>query len=509
MKEKIKIFDTTLRDGEQSPGASMSLEQKIKMAIALERLGVNRIEAGFPVSSPIQFEAVKKIGETVTNSTIVGLARCVNIDIDAVYNSLKNNKDRMLHLFIATSPLHREFKLKMKKNDILKSIKEKLQYSKKFFKNIEFSAEDASRTEPEFLIEVVRTALQNGANTINIPDTVGYSTPEEFGSLIKLLKAEIPELEGNDLSVHCHNDLGLAVANSLSAIKNGASQVEVTLNGIGERAGNCSLEELVMVLNVRKDILDYKTDIVENLLYPTSRLLQNITGLIVSRNKPLFGDNAFSHESGIHQHGVIENKETYEIIKPENIGRGEETLIMGRHSGKHAFSEKLDQLGISLKKDQIERGFELFTALADKKKEVYNEDILNIVTSILGTFSKGYKLEYFNSTTGNKTIPSGTIKILEGKKEYIASAHGDGPIDALYKSIDSAIGVKTKLKEFQIQAVGQFKDAQGQVRIVVEIDNKNYIGKGTSTDIIEASVFAYLNAINSNLFSNRKGEINE
>ncbi len=502
MENRIKIFDTTLRDGEQSPGAAMSIEQKVKMAVMLERMGVDRIEAGFPVSSPIQYEAVERIGKTIRNSTVVGLARAVEGDIDAVDRALNECENRMLHLFIATSPLHRMFKLKMSKLEILRKLKETLQYAAERFDEIEFSAEDASRTEPAFLVEVVRTAIDNGATTINIPDTVGYATPEEFGDLIRRLRDDIPQLERRVLSVHCHNDLGLAVANSLSAVKNGANQVEVTLNGIGERAGNCSLEELVMILNVRRDVLGFYTDIDESCLYPASKLLQNITGLMVPRNKPLFGENAFSHESGIHQHGVLENKATYEIIKPTDIGRGEETLVMGRHSGKHAFAAKLRKLGLELDEKQFNQGFERFIALADRKKEVYDEDIIDIVSNLLGQAHPGYQIEYFNSTTGNHTIPMGTVKLKLGDESFIASAHGDGPVDALYKSIDAAIGRESVLKEYQLQAIGPFKDAIGQVRIVVERDGQCFTGRGSSTDIIEASILAYLNAINCDLFYN-------
>jgi 2-isopropylmalate synthase len=498
MSREVKIFDTTLRDGEQSPGAAMSEDQKIEVAFTLERLGIDRIEAGFPVSSPVQFNAVKRIADMLDFATVVGLARCVEKDIDAVRDSLKNSRNKMLHTFIATSPLHRDFKLKMSKEEVLKRITEKMTYARKFFDQIEFSAEDASRTEPEFLFEVIRTAIKNGATVINIPDTVGYAIPTEFGELTKAIVENVPEFKEYkvDLSVHCHNDLGLAVANSIAAVQNGANQVEVTLNGIGERAGNCALEELVMAFKVRKDLLDFHTNIKIGLLYPTSKLLQNITGLIVPRNKPIFGDNVFAHESGIHQDGVIKHKETYEIMKPESIGRSIESLVMGRHSGKHAFKKKMEQYGIVLTPEQFDKCFENFTVVADKKKEVYDEDIFNIVSSVLGRFEKGYQLLYFHTYTGNTLIPTGTVKLKKDDLEYTAVAYGDGPVEALFNAIDSALEIKTQLKEFMVQAIGHEKDAQGQVKIMLEIEGEEFVGKGSSTDIMEASVLAYLNAIN-------------
>ncbi len=506
MSTRIKVFDTTLRDGEQSPGASMSVDQKVEMAIALERIGVDRLEAGFPVSSPVQFNAVRQIAQTLQSTTIVALARAVKADIDAVYEATKDAKSRMLHMFLATSPLHREFKLKKSKKQILQTIAEKLTYARATFDQIEFSAEDASRTEPDFLFEVIRTAIGHGATTINIPDTVGYAIPDEFGRLIQSIRLNVPEVKTVDLSIHCHNDLGLAVANSLAAIVAGATQVEVTLNGIGERAGNCSLEELVMALFVRKDILDYTTGIKTERMYPASKLLQTITGLIIPRNKPIFGDNAFSHESGIHQDGVLKHRETYEIMSPEKIGRTSETLILGRHSGKHSFQDKLNQYNIKLNPEQFEKAFERFSSLADKKKEVYDEDIFDIVSHILGRIPTGYQLVDFNCHTGNSLMPTATVKIRKEDEEFVASTTGDGPIDALFMSIESAIGLKTKLKEYIIQAIGSGKDAQGQVKLILEIDGQNYVGRGSSTDIIEASAIAHINAINRHYLRKSKGE---
>ena len=502
---KIKIFDTTLRDGEQSPGASMSLKQKIEMGLMLESLGVDRIEAGFPISSEVQFKAVKELSKRIKDSTIVGLSRCVKSDIDAVYESTKSSNNRMIHLFIATSPIHRKYKLKMKKGEILDSIRENLNYAKKYFDKIEFSPEDATRTETDFLLEVIRTAIQSGATTINIPDTVGYTIPIEFSRLIKKIKKEIPEINNLDLSVHCHNDLGLAVSNSISALLSGANQVEVTVNGIGERAGNCSLEELVMAIETRRDILNFKTNIKTNKIYSTSKLLESLTGLIIQKNKPIVGENAFLHEAGIHQHGVINNRSTYEIMKPEKIGRGKESLVMGRHSGKHSFKEKLELYDIKLSREQFDKAFKKFQIIADKKKEVFDEDIFIIVSSVLGQLDNGYKLEYYDIKTGNKTLPSATIKIKQGKSKIISTGIGNGPVDAIFNAIDSAIKVKTKLEEYTIYGVGSGRDAQGQVRLVLNINNKKYSGRGNSTDIIEASAYAYINAINKyELLKNKK-----
>jgi 2-isopropylmalate synthase len=496
MMKRIKIFDTTLRDGEQSPGASMSVEQKLKMAVALERLGVDRIEAGFPVSSPLQFQAVQEIAAALKKSTVVALARCVESDIDAACKALQPAKNKMLHIFLATSPIHRDTKLKMSKEQVLAKIAALLEYASQYCSLIEFSAEDASRTEPDFLLEVIRTAIAHGAKTINIPDTVGYALPSEFGELIKMIVAVIPEIKDIDLSVHCHNDLGLAVANSLAAVQNGATQVEVTLNGIGERAGNCSLEELVMTLNVRQDMLKLNTGIKAELLYSASRLLMAMTGLIIPRNKPVFGDNAFAHESGIHQDGVIKNRDTYEIMRPQSIGRSLETLVMGRHSGKHAFKKKLEQYGVHLNAEQFERAFQQFTILADKKKEVYDEDIFEIAATILGRVTPGFQLIYFHAFTGNSILPTATVKIRKEGEDLLASSTGDGPVDALFQAIEAAVKIQCKLREYTIQAIGSGQDAQGHVNLRLEIAGQEYTGRHSSPDIIEASATAFINAVN-------------
>jgi 2-isopropylmalate synthase len=508
MARRITIFDTTLRDGEQSPGASMTVEQKVEMAEALDRLGVDRIEAGFPVSSPVQFDAVRRIGEAVKNATVAGLARCKKIDIDAVRDSLAGCPRKMIHVFIATSPLHMKHKLRMTEEEVLASVTEHITYARnQGFDLIEFSPEDASRSEWAFMVKALKTAVAAGANTLNIPDTVGYAMPDEYGQRFADLKRAIPELGSTVLlSAHCHNDRGVAVANSLAAVKAGADQVEVTLNGIGERAGNAALEELVMCLRVRKDLWDVQTGIKTEFLYPTSKLLQNITGLVTHRNKPIFGDNVFSHESGIHQHGVLKHRETYEIMDPAHIGRNRESLIMGRHSGKHALKEKLEQYNIILQDGQMDHLYEKFIAVADKKKEVYDEDLFNLVSDVLGELPSGWRLETFQTWTGNKVIPSATVVMNRGDHSCVGTEAGDGPVDAVFKSIDQCTGIPGRLTEYVIQAVGAGKDAQGQVKLQVDFNGVLADGKASSTDIIEASALAYINALNRSVLMGIGGD---
>lgn len=502
--ETIRIFDTTLRDGEQSPGASMNPQQKLEIARALDRLGVNVIEAGFPISSKAQFEAVKMIADHLSGPYIAGLARCVKKDIDAVYEATKDNEKRMLHTFLATSPIHMEYKLKKKPDQVLALIEEMVSYSKKYFDHIEFSPEDASRTEYDFLVKVINTAIKSGANTINIPDTVGYSLPFEYGELIAKLRKDIPQFgDGVYLSVHCHNDLGLANANAVSAVYNGATQVEVTINGIGERAGNTALEEFVMALKTRNDLMQKTTTINTELIYTTSKLLTHLTGLVPARNKPIIGENVFIHESGIHQDGVIKHPETYEIMKPETIGRDSETLVLGRHSGMHGFKIRLDKLGIVFEDNkQLEEAFERFSELADKKKEVYDDDLFVILGDLIGTIAEGYILVYHNINSGNTIVPTATVKIKKGGSVKEAACTGDGPVDAIYKAIDQITNVKTKLTEYIVQGVSSGKDAQGEVKLALEIEGGIYNGRGSSTDIVEASAKAYINAVNKYSYTN-------
>ncbi len=496
--EKIRIFDTTLRDGEQSPGASMSVAQKLEIARALERMGVDVIEAGFPVSSKAQFEGVKIIAEQIKKPLIAGLARCVTKDVDAVYNATKDSKNRMLHIFIATSKIHMDYKLKKTPQEVLATVEEMITYSKKFFDHIEFSAEDASRSELDFLIKVFNTAIKCGATSINVPDTVGYAIPNEYAELIANLKKNIPQFsDGVYLSVHCHNDLGLANANAIAAVMAGATQVETTINGIGERAGNTAMEEFVMTLNTRADSIKKTTNIVTKLIYPTSRLLTHLTGLVPARNKAIIGENVFIHESGIHQDGVIKNRETYEIMKPESIGREADSLVLGRHSGMHGFKTRLDKLGIKFAEpDDLNTAFEKFSVLADIKKEVYDDDLFVILGDLITSIPEGYAMEYFNINSGNTILPTATVKLKKGTDVFRMAATGDGPVDAAFKAINNITKLEPKLNEYIVQGVSSGTDAQGEVKLTITIDEQVYTGRGSSTDVIEASAKAYLNAIN-------------
>jgi len=509
MAERIIIFDTTLRDGEQAPGASLTVDQKLEIARQLARLGVDVIEGGFPISSPGDFEAVRKIAEEVRGVTICGLARCLQKDIDAAAKALERAERPRIHVFLATSKIHREYKLQKAKEEILRMAQEGVRYAKKFVDDVEFSPEDASRTEPEFLAQVVEAVIDAGATVVNIPDTVGYAIPSEFGTLIKYLFDNVSNIERATISVHCHDDLGLAVANSLAAIENGARQVECTINGIGERAGNAALEEIVMALRVRSDKLAYETGIDTRQIYKTSRLVSKLTGMWVQPNKAIVGDNAFAHESGIHQDGVLKEPSTYEIIRPEEIGLSSSRLVLGKHSGRHAFRKKLEELGYSLDDEQIESAFSTFKELCDKKKEVFDEDIIAIVEGILYQMPETYHLEYIHTTTGNQTVPTATVRIrlADGQIKQDAAC-GDGPVDAAYAAISRITGLDVKLLDYSLRAITGGRDALGEVTVKIKKDDIIVIGKGTSTDIIEASAKAFVDALNRLLFrlKRAKGE---
>jgi len=492
--ERILIFDTTLRDGEQSPGASLTSDEKLKIALQLEKLGVDIIEAGFPISSPDDAKAVEIIGENIKNSIVCALARCRDEDINVALKSLEKTKKPRLHLFLATSEIHRKYKLKKAKNEIVKIARGKVRYAKKYIDDIEFSPEDASRTEPDFLLEVCQAVIDEGAKTVNIPDTVGYAIPEEFGNLIKFLKENLPE--NIIISVHCHNDLGLAVANSLIAIRNGARQVECTINGIGERAGNASLEEIVMNLIVRKNYYNVQTNIKTEEIYKTSRLVSTLTGIPVQPNKAIVGKNAFRHEAGIHQDGILKYRLTYEIMDPKMIGIPESELVLGKHSGRHALRERLKILGFEFDDEKFEVIFDKFKKLADKKKEIHDVDLIAIAEEEIIPIKPIYSLEYFHIISGSSTIPSATVRLKKDKKIIEDASRGDGPVDALYKAIDRITKLSPVLKEYKINAITGGKDAQGEVNVTLEIKGLTVYGKGVSTDIIEASAKAYINAIN-------------
>lgn len=496
MKEKIIIFDTTLRDGEQSPGASLGIKEKLEIAKQLAKLGVDIIEAGFPISSLGDFEAVRLIAQKIKGPVICGLARSIKKDIDTVFNAVKYAKKPRIHVFLATSEIHRKFKLKKAKDEIIKQAVKSVKYAKKLVSDIEFSPEDASRTEPEFLFKVIAEVIDAGCVVVNIPDTVGYAIPDEFGNLISQIKQNVPNIDKAVISIHCHNDLGLGVANSLSAINYGARQVECTINGIGERAGNASLEEIAMAINTRKDFFNFATSINAKQICKTSRLVSNLTGMVVQPNKAIVGQNAFSHEAGIHQDGILKEAITYEIMKPEDVGFGESRLVLGKHSGRHAFGERLKKLGFNLSKKKTDKTFAIFKDLADKKKQIFDDDIIAIVEDEIIKLPEVWKLDYMHTTSGSKTLPTATVRLKKDKKIYQDAACGDGPVDACYKTIDRITGYKPTLENYSLRAVTGGKDALGEVSIKLKWKEEIVNGKGASTDIIEASTKAYLDAIN-------------
>lgn len=499
--EQIFIFDTTLRDGEQSPGAAMTVEQKFEVAVQMARLGVDAIEAGFPVSSPLQYNACKLISENVKGPVIAALARAVEKDIDVAADALSKAGRSRIHTFIATSPIHMQYKLKKNPEEVIEMAVRAVSYAKNKADEIEFSPEDATRSDTDFLCRIVEKVIDAGATIINIPDTVGYSIPQEMGYVIAKIRNNVPNIDKAVISVHCHNDLGLAVANTLAAIENGARQAEVTINGIGERAGNASLEELVMAFNVRNDKLKYSTNIVTKHIYNTSRLISNITGLEIARNKPVVGDNAFAHESGIHQDGMLKHKETYEIMTPSSIGRGSSDIVLGRHSGLHGFRNRVSELGFELSENEIKKLYEKFLYIADRKKEVYDEDLVTIIIDELGMTASSYTLEYFNIISGNTSVPTATVKIRHNDEIYEEAATGDGPVDAIFRAIERAIGMSATLKEYKVHAVTPGKQAMGEVQVTITVDNNMAKGRGSSTDILEASAIAYVSAFNKILFT--------
>ncbi|MBL7072315.1 MAG: 2-isopropylmalate synthase [Candidatus Omnitrophica bacterium] len=495
--DKVIIFDTTLRDGEQTPGASLSANEKLKIAFQLEKLGVDVIEAGFPRTSPGDLEAVGMVAEHVKKPIICGLARATKKDIDDAAHALKKAKRRRVHIFLATSAIHRKYKLRKAKDEILTAAVSAIKYAKRKFSDIEFSPEDASRTELDFLARVTETVIKAGATTVNIPDTVGYSVPEEFANVITYLKEKVSNIDKAVISVHCHNDLGLAVSNSLAAVSHGARQVECTINGLGERAGNASLEEIVMGLKTRKDIFGtLKTNIKTKQLYKTSRLVSRLSGILVQPNKAIIGENAFSHEAGIHQDGILKRRDTYEIIRPEDVGFKGTKLVLGKLSGSHAFSERLKKLGYFLEKEELDQAFGRFKALADKKSKIFDEDLAAIVEDELATVREEYKLIDFEVISGNKINPLASVKLTKEKKTVTATANGDGPVDACFKTIDKAIGLKGKLIDYKVSAVTSGKDALGEASVKIKFGKDIAIGRASSTDVIEASVLAYVNAVN-------------
>ncbi|WP_223067867.1 2-isopropylmalate synthase [Paenibacillus caui] len=493
---KIYIFDTTLRDGEQSPGVNLNTREKVEIALQLERLGIDRIEAGFPAASPGDLAAVDAVARAVKKSTIVGLSRSRTQDIDAAYEALKGAEDARIHLFLATSPIHRKYKLKMEKDQVIETAKEAIRYAKKYFSQIEFSAEDAGRTEIDFLSEVASMAVREGVSVFNVPDTVGYLTPYEYGNIFKTLKENVEGIEKIQLSAHCHDDLGMATVNALAAILNGADQIEGTINGIGERAGNTALEEIALALETRQDYFGAKTSLVLSEIARTSRLISKLTGMVVPGNKAIVGANAFAHESGIHQDGMLKEKSTYEIISPETIGLKESKLVLGKHSGRHAFREKLLDLGYTASEERLNEAFAKFKTLADKKKDVTDEDILAILEEKLVERPEVFHLETIYVTYGNESVPSAKVRMTVAGSEVTEEAEGNGSVDAIYNAIDKASGEEVTLSDYSIKSVGRGKDAQGEVHVVLGQGKLSAQGRGVSTDILEASARAYIDALN-------------
>lgn len=490
----IRIFDTTLRDGEQSPGASMNVDEKIQVAKQLARLGVDIIEAGFAISSPGDFEAIKIIGNEVEGPIVCSLARAKEADIKRAWEALKDAPKKRIHTFHSTSDIHLKYQFRVSREEALKRSVEMVKLAKSFVDDVEFSPMDATRTDLNYLIEVTEAVIEAGASTVNIPDTVGYTTPEEFGKIIKAIKERIGDKAV--ISVHCHNDLGLAVANSLSAVLNGAGQVECTINGIGERAGNCSMEEVVMALRTRKDFFNADTNINTKEIMRSSKLITKITGIPVQPNKAIVGANAFAHEAGIHQDGLLKEKLTYEIISPESIGLKSAKLVLGKHSGRHAFKTRLSELGYDLGPEEIESAFERFKHLADQKKDIYDEDIETLVSEEVSKIPEIYSLVDLSVSSGMKKEPTATIKMKVKGKTVKKIAHGDGPVDATYKAIASITRTKSNLLKFEVKSITGGTDALGEVMVSLEEDGRAVRGHGADTDIIVAAAKAYINALN-------------
>ncbi len=498
---RVYIFDTTLRDGEQSPGVNLMVEEKVEIARQLARLGVDVIEAGFPRTSQGDFDAVQAIARAVRGPTICALARVVKEDIDRAAEALEPAERRRIHVFTSGSDIHIRHILRKTRDQVVEESVEAVRYAKTLAEEVEFSPQDCTRSDPEFLYRLFGAAIAAGADVINVPDTVGYTTPEEFAALIKGIRANVPGADRVIISVHCHNDLGLAVANSLAALRAGASQVECAVNGIGERAGNCSLEEVVMALRTRRDFFDLETGIDTRQIYRTSRLVSQLTGMPVQPNKAIVGANAFSHESGIHQDGVLKERTTYEIMRAEDIGLASNRLVLGKHSGRHAFAEKLKEMGYDFSREDLDVLFARFKELTDRKKEVTERDIQALVEEEMFTVSEVYRLDYFHVTTGNNALPTATVRVairgVDGEERVIQEAScGDGPVDALCRAVDRATGENCRLVDFAVKAVTEGKEALGEVVMKVEADGQAVIGRGLSTDILEATGRAYVNALN-------------
>jgi 2-isopropylmalate synthase len=496
-REIVRIFDTTLRDGEQSPGATMNVEEKVMVARRLENLNVDVIEAGFAASSEGDFESVCRVAELVTNPIVLSLSRTKEGDIERAISAVEKAKKPGVHIFIATSDIHLKHKLMMSRQEALDAAVWAVSYAKKYLDYIEFSAEDASRTDPEYLLQIFAEVIQAGAVTVNVPDTTGYAIPHHYGALIKFLRERTPGGDKVTWSTHCHNDLGLAVANSLAAIENGARQVECTINGIGERAGNTSMEEVVMALKTRADVFtNVTTNIVTEQIYPASQLLSQITGIAVPINKPIVGANAFAHEAGIHQDGVLKYRLTYEIMQPQSVGLASNRLVLGKHSGRRGFIDRLQQLGIDYTSIDMNKAFERFKALADKKKDIYDEDLISIVTEESVRAPDKYELVYLNVTSSSMAVPHATVKMKVDGQDFLDNACGDGMVDACYKAIAKIAGLQPSLERYSVKSITGGTDAQGEVSCMIRENGVTVSGQGAHTDIIMASALAFINALN-------------
>ncbi|MFZ7128659.1 MAG: 2-isopropylmalate synthase [Desulfobacterales bacterium] len=494
--DRVIIFDTTLRDGEQSPGASMNTAEKLRLAVQLEKLGVDVIEAGFPAASEGDQEAVASIAARIRKAQVCGLARATRHDIDRAWEAVRHAADPRIHTFIATSDIHMEYKLRKSRDEVVAAAVEAVRYAKQYTPNVEFSAEDGSRSDRDFLCRIFEAAIEAGATTVNLPDTVGYAIPEEFSEMVSYVRAHTPNIHKAVLSVHCHNDLGLATANTLAALKAGARQAEVTLNGIGERAGNTSMEEVVMALHTRHNHLGLHTGIVTEHIYASSRLVTMVTGILVQPNKAIVGANAFAHESGIHQDGMLKNPMTYEIMRPETIGFAKTQLVLGKHSGRHALHSRLRELGYELSDDELNLVFSAFKRLADKKKNVVDEDLESLVAEGILRTSDVFKLEYLHVTSGTTVMPMASVEMTINGRKVRGATYGNGPIDAAYNAIGQLTGTTSELLRFSISALTGGTDAQGEVTVRLRENGLVALGKGADPDIITASAKAYINGLN-------------
>ncbi|XDD44898.1 2-isopropylmalate synthase [Leptospira sp. WS39.C2] len=498
MEDYVRIFDTTLRDGEQCPGAAMSEDEKVEIALHLSRMKVDIIEAGFPVSSPVQFKAVERIAREIEGPTICGLARALRPDLEAARDALKPAKSKRIHTFIASSPIHMKHKLGKSPSEVLEMARLAVRMAKDFVPDVEFSPEDATRSEWEFLRELVEAVIEEGATTINIPDTVGYTTPQEYMDLFRFLKTKVKGSDKVIFSAHCHNDLGLAVANSLATVLAGGRQIECTINGIGERAGNTAMEEVVMALKTRKDTFGVETNIDSTLITRGSHLVKTITGMVVQPNKAIVGANAFAHESGIHQDGVIKNRQTYEIMTPESVGLKSNRMVLGRHSGRAGFKDRIIRMGFDPKPEEIDNAYNRFLEIADKKKEVFDEDIAALFQSEISRsqVDETFRLISFEQNTGSDKTPFAKVNLQIKGETKVGEAKGDGPVDSIFKAISAVTGLSPLLSRLVISPVTEGTDAMAEASVTLEDGERRVVGKGDSTDIIEACAKAYINAIN-------------